>query len=202
MKQKMTIVRIDASETDVMANLTLVAIHRGIQFTYITETNFYDCDDAFVFLTDKFTLLGCIEKIKDYTSMSDDDKDTIWNVVQFCGEEVEGEISLDVAVVKKVSLFNNKGNMVENMRNATKKFLLNFDDAGYGMYNLNIGSNDKLSFDNSQGMIFQIYPYEKECPIWILNYHDDDHGDIAWSELDNYDQKIIYKMFMDSLNEK
>lgn len=202
MKQKMTIVRIDASDTDVMANLTLVAIHRGIQFTYVTETDFYDCDDAFVFLTDKFTLLGCIEEIKDYTSMSDDNKDTIWNVVQCRGEEVEGEISLDFAVVKKVSLFNNKGNMVENMRNTAKKYLHKLDDAGCGMYNLWIGSNDKLSFDNSEGMIFQIYPYEEGCPIWILNYHDNDHGDIAWSELDNYEQKIIYKMFMDNLNEK
>lgn len=101
----MTIVRIDASDTDVMANLTLVAIHRGIQFTYVTETDFYDCDDALVFLTDKFTLLGCIEKIQDYISMSYDNKNTIWNIVQCRGTEVEGEISLDFSVVKNVSLF-------------------------------------------------------------------------------------------------
>ena len=74
MKQKMTIVHINASDTDVMENLTLVAIHRGIQFTYVTDTDFYDGDDALVFLTDKFTLLGCIEKIQDYTSMSNVDK--------------------------------------------------------------------------------------------------------------------------------
>ena len=104
----MTIVRIDASDTDVMANLTLVAIHRGIQFTYVTDTDFYDCDDALVFLTDKFTLLGCIEKIQDYTPMSNVDKDTIWNIVQCRGTEVEGEISLDFSVVKNVSLFPNK----------------------------------------------------------------------------------------------
>ena len=101
----MTIVRINASDTDVMANLTLVAIHRGIQFTYVTDTDFYDGDDALVFLTDKFTLLGCIEKIQDYTSMSNVDKDTIWNIVQCRGTEVEGEISLDFSVVKNVSLF-------------------------------------------------------------------------------------------------
>ena len=101
----MTIVRIDASDTDVMANLTLVAIHRSIQFTYVTETDFYDCDDALVFLTDKFSLLDCIEKIKDYTSMSDDNKNTIWNVVQCLGTEVEGEISLDFSIVKNVSFF-------------------------------------------------------------------------------------------------
>ena len=104
----MTIVRINASDTDVMANLTLVAIHRGIQFTYVTDTDFYDGDDALVFLTDKFTLLGCIEKIQDYTSMSNVDKDTIWNIVQCHGTEVEGEISLDFSVVKNVSLFPNK----------------------------------------------------------------------------------------------
>ena len=101
----MTIVRINASDTDVMANLTLVAIHRGIQFTYVTDTDFYDGDDALVFLTDKFTLLGCIEKIQDYTSMSNVDKDTIWNIVQCRGTEVEGEISLDFSVMKNVSLF-------------------------------------------------------------------------------------------------
>ena len=105
MKQKMTIVRINASDTDVMANLTLVAIHRGIQFTYVTDTDFYDGDDALVFLTDKFTLLGCIEEIQDYTSMSYDNKNTIWNIVQCRGTEVEGEISLDFSVVKNVSLF-------------------------------------------------------------------------------------------------
>ena len=105
MKQKMTIVRINASDIDVMENLTLVAIHRGIQFTYVTDTDFYDGDDALVFLTDKFTLLGCIEKIQDYTSMSNVDKDTIWNIVQCRGTEVEGEISLDFSVVKNVSLF-------------------------------------------------------------------------------------------------
>ena len=106
MARKMTIVRIDASDTNVMANLTLVAIHRGIQFTYVTETDFYDGDDALVFLTDKFTLLGCIEKIQDYTSMSNVDKDTIWNIVQCRGTEVEGEISLDFSIVKNVSLFH------------------------------------------------------------------------------------------------
>lgn len=105
MKQKMTIVHINASDTDVMENLTLVAIHRGIQFTYVTDTDFYGCDDALVFLTDKFTLLGCIEKIQDYISMSNVDKDTIWNIVQCRGTEVEGEISLDFSIVKKVSLF-------------------------------------------------------------------------------------------------
>ena len=105
MARKMTIVRIDASDTDVMANLTLVAIHRGIQFTYVTDTDFYDGDDALVFLTDKFTLLGCIEKIQDYTSMSNVDKDTIWNIVQCRGTEVEGDISLDFSIVKNVSLF-------------------------------------------------------------------------------------------------
>ena len=105
MKRKMTIVRIDASDTDVMANLTLVAIHRSIQFTYVTETDFYDCDDALVFLTDKFSLLDCIEKIKDYTPMSDDNKNTIWNVVQCLGTEVEGEISLNFSIVKNVSFF-------------------------------------------------------------------------------------------------
>ena len=101
----MTIVRIDASDTDVMANLTLVAIHRSIQFTYVTETDFYDCDDALVFLTDKFSLLDCIEKIQDYTSMSNVDKGTIWNIVRCRGTEVEGEISLDFSIVKNVSLF-------------------------------------------------------------------------------------------------
>ena len=101
----MTIVRIDASDTDVMANLTLVAIHRGIQFTYVTDTDFYDGDDALVFLTDKFSLLDCIEKIQGYTSMSDDNKNTIWNVVQCLGTEVEGEISLNFSIVKNVSLF-------------------------------------------------------------------------------------------------
>ena len=101
----MTIVRIDASDTDVMANLTLVAFHRGIQFTYVTETDFYNGDGALVFLTDKFSLLDCIEKIKDYTSMSDDNKNTIWNVVQCLGTEVEGEISLNFSIVKNVSLF-------------------------------------------------------------------------------------------------
>ena len=104
----MTIVRIDASDTNVMANLTLVAIHRGIQFTYVTDTDFYDGDDALVFLTDKFTLLGCIEKIQDYTSMSNVDKDTIWNIVQCRGTEVEGDISLDFSIVKNVSLFPNE----------------------------------------------------------------------------------------------
>ena len=105
MGRKMTIVRIDASDTDVMANLTLVAIHRGIQFTYVTDTDFYDSDDALVFLTDKFTLLGCIEEIQDYISMSYDNKNTIWNIVQCRGTEVEGEISLDFSIVKNVSLF-------------------------------------------------------------------------------------------------
>ena len=104
----MTIVRIDASDTNVMANLTLVAIHRGIQFTYVTDTDFYDGDDALVFLTDKFTLLGCIEKIQDYTSMSNVDKDTIWNIVQCRGTEGEGDISLDFSIVKNVSLFPNE----------------------------------------------------------------------------------------------
>ena len=111
----MTIVRIDASDTDVMANLTLVAIHRGIQFTYVTDTDFYDGDDALVFLTDKFTLLGCIEKIQDYTSMSNVDKDTIWNIVQCRGTEVEGDISLDFSIVKNVSLFpHEKHQMLSN----------------------------------------------------------------------------------------
>ena len=105
MKQKMTIVNFDVHNPNVMPNLTLVAIHRGIQFTYVTDTDFYDCDDALVFLTDKFSLLDCIEKIKDYTSMSDDNKNTIWNVVQCLGTEVEGEISLDFSIVKNVSLF-------------------------------------------------------------------------------------------------
>ena len=44
----MTIVHINASDTDVMENLVLVAIHRGIQFTYVTDTDFYGCDDALV----------------------------------------------------------------------------------------------------------------------------------------------------------
>lgn len=107
MKQKMTIVRIDAGDIDVMENLTLVAIHRGIQFTYVTDTDFYDCADALVFLIDKFTLLGCIEEIQDYISMSYDNKNTIWNIVQCRGTEVEGEISLDfsISIVKNVSLF-------------------------------------------------------------------------------------------------
>ena len=105
MKQKMTIVNFDAHHPNVMLNLTLVAIHRGIQFTYVTDTDFYDGDDALVFLTDKFTLLGCIEKIQDYTSMSNVDKGTIWNIVQCHGTEVEGEISLDFSIVKNVSLF-------------------------------------------------------------------------------------------------
>lgn len=105
MKQKMTIVNFDVHNSNVMPNLTLVAIHRGIQFTYVTDTDFYDGDDALVFLTDKFTLLGCIEKIQDYTSMSNVDKDTIWNIVQCRGTEVEGDISLDFSIVKNVSLF-------------------------------------------------------------------------------------------------
>ena len=105
MKQKMTIVNFDVHNPSVMPNLTLVAIHRGIQFTYVTDTDFYDGDDALVFLTDKFTLLGCIEKIQDYTSMSNVDKDTIWNIVQCRGTEVEGDISLDFSIVKNVSLF-------------------------------------------------------------------------------------------------
>ena len=105
MKQKMTIVNFDAHHPNVMLNLTLVAIHRGIQFTYVTDTDFYAGDDALVFLTDKFTLLGCIEKIQDYTSMSNVDKDTIWNIVQCRGTEVEGDISLDFSIVKNVSLF-------------------------------------------------------------------------------------------------
>ena len=106
MKQKMTIVNFDVHNPNDIPNLTLVAIHRGIQFTYVTETDFYDGDDALVFLTDKFTLLGCIEKIQDYTSMSNVDKDTIWNIVQCRGTEVEGEISLDFSIVKNVSLFS------------------------------------------------------------------------------------------------
>ena len=111
----MTIVRINASDTDVMANLTLVAIHRGIQFTYVTDIDFYDCDDALVFLTDKFPLLGCIQEIQDYTSMSYDNKNTIWNIVQCHGTEVEGEISLDFSVVKNVSLFpHEKHQMLSN----------------------------------------------------------------------------------------
>lgn len=101
----MTIVNFDVHNPNDIPNLTLVAIHRGIQFTYVTETDFYDGDDALVFLTDKFTLLGCIEKIQDYTSMSNVDKDTIWNIVQCRGTEVEGEISLDFSIVKNVSLF-------------------------------------------------------------------------------------------------
>ena len=101
----MTIVNFDVHNPNDIPNLTLVAIHRGIQFTYVTDTDFYDCDDALVFLTDKFTLLGCIEKIQDYTSMSNVDKDTIWNIVQCRGTEVEGEISLDFSIVKNVSLF-------------------------------------------------------------------------------------------------
>lgn len=103
----MTIVRIDAGDIDVMENLTLVAIHRGIQFTYVTDTDFYDCADVLVFLIDKFTLLGCIEEIQDYISMSYDNKNTIWNIVQCRGTEVEGEISLDfsISIVKNVSLF-------------------------------------------------------------------------------------------------
>ena len=105
MKQKMTIVNFDVHNPNVMLNFTLVAIYRGIQFTYVTDTDFYDGDDALVFLTDKFTLLGCIEKIQDYTSMSNVDKDTIWNIVQCRGTEVEGEISLDFSIVKNVSLF-------------------------------------------------------------------------------------------------
>ena len=107
MKQKMTIVNFDVHNPNDIPNLTLVAIHRGIQFTYVTDTDFYGCDDALVFLTDKFTLLGCIEKIQDYTSMSNVDKDTIWNIVQCRGTEVEGEISLDfsISIVKNVSLF-------------------------------------------------------------------------------------------------
>ena len=108
MKQKMTIVNFDVHNPNVMPNLTLVAIHRGIQFTYVTDTDFYDGDDALVFLTDKFTLLGCIEEIQDYTSMSYDNKNTIWNIVQCRGTEVEGEISLDFSVVKNVSLFPNE----------------------------------------------------------------------------------------------
>ena len=108
MKQKMTIVRIDANDTHIMTNLTSVAIHHGIEFSYVTETEYYDCDDAFVFLIDKFRLLGCIEDIKDYTNMCDDDKDTIWNLVQCRGEEVDGEISLDISIVKNVSLFGGK----------------------------------------------------------------------------------------------
>ena len=102
----MTIVNFDVHNPNDIPNLTLVAIHRGIQFTYVTETDFYDGDDALVFLTDKFTLLGCIEKIQDYTSMSNVDKDTIWNIVQCRGTEVEGEISLDFSIVKNVSLFH------------------------------------------------------------------------------------------------
>ena len=105
MKQKMTIVNFDVHNPNDIPNLTLVAIHRGIQFTYVTDTDFYDGEDALVFLTDKFTLLGCIEKIQDYTSMSNVDKDTIWNIVQCRGTEVEGEISLDFSIVKNVSLF-------------------------------------------------------------------------------------------------
>ena len=105
MKQKMTIVNFDVHNPNVMPNLTLVAIHRGIQFTYVTETDFYDCDGALVFLTDKFSLLDCIEKIQGYTSMSDDNKNTIWNVVQCLGTEVEGEISLNFSIVKNVSFF-------------------------------------------------------------------------------------------------
>ena len=101
----MTIVNFDVHNPNDIPNLTLVAIHRGIQFTYVTDTDFYDGEDALVFLTDKFTLLGCIEKIQDYTSMSNVDKDTIWNIVQCRGTEVEGEISLDFSIVKNVSLF-------------------------------------------------------------------------------------------------
>ena len=107
MKQKMTIVNFDVHNPNDIPNLTLVAIHRGIQFTYVTDTDFYGCDDALVFLTDKFTLLGCIEEIQDYISMSYDNKNTIWNIVQCRGTEVEGEISLDfsISIVKNVSLF-------------------------------------------------------------------------------------------------
>ena len=104
----MTIVNFDVHNPNVMPNLTLVAIHRGIQFTYVTDTDFYDCVDALVFLIDKVTLLGCIEEIQDYTSMSYDNKNTIWNIVQCHGTEVEGEISLDFSVVKNVSLFPNE----------------------------------------------------------------------------------------------
>ena len=105
MKQKMTIVNFDVHNPNDIPNLTLVAIHRGIQFTYVTDTDFYGCDDALVFLTDKFTLLGRIEEIQDYISMSYDNKNTIWNIVQCRGTEVEGEISLDFSIVKNVSLF-------------------------------------------------------------------------------------------------
>ena len=37
--------------------------------------------------------------------MSYDNKNTIWNIVQCRGTEVEGDISLDFSIVKNVSLF-------------------------------------------------------------------------------------------------
>lgn len=105
MKQIMTIVHIDASDTAILTNLSRVAIHRGIQFMYVTETELYDCEDAMVFFTDKFTLLGCIEEIHDYTSMSYIEKDEIWNIVQCRGKEYEGDVSVGFTITQNVKLF-------------------------------------------------------------------------------------------------
>lgn len=74
-----------------------------------------------------------------------------------------------------------------------------FEDAGYGMYNLCIGIDNTLSFDNSQGVIMQIYPFNEEVSVFILNYHNDDHDDIAWHDLEDTDKQTIYQMLLNTL---
>lgn len=92
MKQKMTIVHIDRGDFNNIKVLTLVAICRGIQFVYATDVKEFDNDDALIFFSDKYSLLGCIEDIKMFLSITDDEKDTAWNIVQSCGKEYEGDI--------------------------------------------------------------------------------------------------------------
>lgn len=87
-------------------------------------------------------------------------------------------------------------NMLNKMAHITRERLSSFDDAGGGMYNLDIGHNPSLSFDNSQGILFQIYPFEEKVVVWLLNYHDNDHEDIMWDDLTYNEKKIIYKMFL------
>ena len=89
---------------------------------------------------------------------------------------------------------------IETLKGITRHNIGAFDEVGCGMYNLNLCANERLSYRNEGGMVFQIYPFDdKANACYVLNYYEVskdnyDHGDLDFfSDLEDWEQDIIFE---------
>lgn len=94
---------------------------------------------------------------------------------------------------------------IETLKGIARHNLDMFENAGCGMYNLNLNVDKRLSYRNEGGMVFQIYPFDYEAnACYVLNYYEVskdnyDHGDLDFfSDLEDWEQDIIFEAICNS----